>query len=408
MGSSTFRTTLLQAAVVACSLAACRAAPHAPNSSTAANSVHTRGAVERVVALGSMRQAELQKLAAEFPGDINVANDAELFRIEYWTELKGHATLASGLLSLPSNAASSRGVVMYMHGTNFSRELSPSSPNRADGNQETAVFAGNGYTVLLPDYIGLGVSTEAQAYVVAKPQVDASVDLLRAAQVVVQERKWPWSPKLFLMGFSQGGQSVAALHRELERAPMAGVTLKGSVAIAGPYDLSLVLRTKLSPSEAMKPINIGYIGFAALAYATYYERALADVFADQYAKSLPTLYSGKLPIETVFAGLPDDARKYFTPALANAIATKQPTWLDAALAENQTYQWVPKAPMRLYFGTADEDVPAAATQAFYDYASSHGGHVTTHNVGPVDHMATSAAAYAPTLRWFDTLGNADN
>ncbi len=320
MESSTFRTTLLQAAVVACSLAACRAAPHAPNSSTAANSVHTRGAVERVVALGSMRQAELQKLAAEFPGDINVANDAELFRIEYWTELKGHATLASGLLSLPSNAASSRGVVMYMHGTNFSRELSPSSPNRADGNQETAVFAGNGYTVLLPDYIGLGVSTEAQAYVVAKPQVDASV----------------------------------------------------------------------------------------VAYATYYERALADVFADQYAKSLPTLFSGKLPIETVFAGLPDDARKYFTPALANAIATKQPTWLDAALDENQTYQWVPKAPMQLYFGTADEDVPAAATQAFYDYASSHGGHVTTHNVGPVDHMATSAAAYAPTLRWFDTLGNADN
>lgn len=399
---------LLHASVViACSLAACGAPSQPPTTSTTSpRNVHARGSVERVVALGAMNQAQLQKFAAELPGAIQVTNGAELFRVEYWTELKGHATLASGLMSIPSKATS-HGVVMYLHGTNLSRAMSPSSPGRADGNQETAVFAGNGYMVLLPDYVGLGVSTERQAYVVARPQVDASIDLLVAARMVAQERQLPWGTNLFLMGFSQGGQSVAALHRELERAPIPGVTLKGSVAIAGPYDLGRILKAKLSASESIKPMNVAYLGFAMLAYATYYGRALSEVFTDEYAKKLPALFSGDLPIDQVFAGLPDDARKLLAPTLANTIAANQATWITAALDENETFKWAPKAPLRLYFGTADEDVPAAASQTFFDYASARGGNITLHDVGPVDHMTSSAVAYAPTLAWFETLRGAN-
>ena len=139
-----------------------------------------RGSLIDVERLGLAKRAELQKIAAEFPGDISVKQDVELFRVTYWTVFKGKPTKASGLFGVPADVKQPKGVMMYLHGSNNTRALSPSQPTRADGNSEAAIFGGNGYYVVLPDYIGQGISQDPHPFIITKPLVDDAVDMLKA------------------------------------------------------------------------------------------------------------------------------------------------------------------------------------------------------------------------------------
>ncbi|ODT62876.1 hypothetical protein ABS71_15090 [bacterium SCN 62-11] len=77
-----------------------------------------------------------------------------------------------------------KGVVVYFHGTTFSKSQVPSE---YDGNGETElmaeVFAPQGYVVVMPDYVGQGVDWETVHPHVLYPKVSAqtATDMLTAA-----------------------------------------------------------------------------------------------------------------------------------------------------------------------------------------------------------------------------------
>ena len=378
-----------------------------PHFSANANAMATdRGSVIGVEALGTKNQSELQAIAADFPGNIKVNSGADMYRISYWTVLKRKPVRASGLFSVPHDDLKPKGVVMYLHGTNMTRSLSPSQPDRVDGNEETAIFAGNGYYVVLPDYVGLGISTEPQAYIVTKPQVDASLDMLRAVRKVAAQMKLNWSPSLYMMGFSQGGQSVAGVHRELEKRPLPGYSLKGSIGVAGPYALRQISLPKLACPASLENYNIGYLAFAAYAYATYYDRPLDDVFAPQLVVLIPPLFDGSKSPAEIISALPDDARKLFQPQFLRDLESQKGNWFRAAIDANETFKWVPKAPFRAYFGESDANVAAEASNVFFNYARSRGGNISVHSLGRVDHQTSASLTYAPALAWFDEFSSA--
>ncbi|MET4682496.1 alpha/beta hydrolase family protein [Brevundimonas faecalis] len=381
-------------------LSACAAAAPARIESPAAP---TRGALVSAVLLESPDRAALQAFADDLPGGLRVAQGADLYRLTYRTVSKGRSVEASALVAVPADPARLKGTVAYLHGTNVTRALSPSMPDRADGNQEAAVFAGAGYLTLLPDYIGLGVSTEPQAYVVVQPQVDASLDLLRAARTFAQREGWPLPSDLFLMGFSQGGQSAAGLHRELERTPLPGYVLKATAAIAGPHALADLLVEKTRPPASIEPVNIAYVAFAVTAYSVYYDRPLAQTVPADLAARLPGLFDGSHEPGEIIAALPADAADLFRPEVLAALQARPDHWLHRALAENDTDAWVPRAPLRIITGQADRDVTPASSRALYDHARARGGAVEWVSIEGADHMGTAAASYAPVLAWFDRL-----
>jgi hypothetical protein len=78
-------------------------------------------------------------------------------------------------------------------------------------------------------------------------------------------------------------------------------------------------------------------------------------------------------------------------------------WFTEALDANSVDAWVPRAPMRLYNGDDDEAVTPDDAKVFRDFARARGGSVTLHSLGALGHQESSAHAYAPTLRWFDSL-----
>lgn len=400
------KTILGLIAAGAIALAGCSAHRPAAAAREEAAQGQGRGDLIAVEPLGSFDQAHLQQIASEFPGGIAVAGGAKLYRIVYWTRSQGRPTRASGLWSVPERGAAPKGTVMYLHGTQMTRASSPSLPDRVDGNEETAVFAGNGFEVVLPDYIGLGVSTCPQAYVIVAAQVDASIDLLRALRSARARLRRNGSPSLYLMGFSQGGQSVAGLHRALEREPLPGYRLHGSVGIAGPYDLHALMLRKISPAHASAANNAGYFAFIANAYSIYYGHPLDEMLTREYADAVPALFDGTKAPEQVVPALPTDARRLFRPQFLRAFEAGDDTWFARALDENQTYAWTPAAPFRIYYGEADTDVLPESARAFYDYAKPRGGNLSLHPLGAVDHWNSAALSYAPTLAWFEELSAA--
>lgn len=372
-----------------------------PTFSATTKQDHRRGTVINVEPLEVMGQTKLQKFVAELPGGISVKQGVELFRVTYWTAYKGKPTKASGLFVVPQGVTQPKGVMMYLHGTTNTRSLSPSQPNRADGDTEAAVFGGNGYYVVLPDYIGLGVSQDVHPYIITKPLVDDSIDMLKAVRRIVADRKLAWSSNLFMKGFSQGGQVVAGVHRELDRRPLSGYRLKGSIGVAGPYEMRKTSLPKAIENECLK--CTGYLAWGAYAYADYYGHDLNEALKPAYVGVVPKLFDGSKTIWEIGGALPAKAEDMFQPEFLKAMRTNGDNWFTKGMDENETYRWVPRAPFRLYTGEQDVDVTPEASKAFLDYAKPRGGKISYHSLGAVDHQASISMTCAPALKWFDQL-----
>ena len=393
------KTTSLALAIALATLA--NGVPTPPLFAASTEQAQPRGSVVSVERLGIIRQTNVQKIAAEFPGEITTTHGVDLFRVTYWTVFKGRPTRASGLFIAPQNVEQPKGVMMYLHGTTNTRALSPSQPDRADGEAEAAIFGGNGYYVVLPDYIGLGVSHETHPYIITKPLVDDAIDMLKAVRQVAADRKLNWSPNLFMMGFSQGGQVVAGVHRELDRHPIRDYRLKGSVGVAGPYELRKTSLPKAIESNCLK--CTGYLAWGASAYADYYGYPLSTALKPAYVNVVPKLFDGSKTMWEIGAALPAKAEDMFQPEFLQDMRTNGQNWFTRGLDRNETYRWAPIAPFRLYTGANDIDVTALSSKIFFDYAKRRGGNISFHSLGPVDHMASISLTMAPTLKWFEEL-----
>ena len=131
-----------------------------------------------------------------------------LYRVRYNSvipEFGNQPTVASGLVVIPRNGLDSMPVVMYQHGTVFSKTEVPSFP---DNSEETKImiarFASQGYIVIGADYFGRGISDLPDSYLVNSSTQQACVDMLFAARSIFAAMKLK-PGKFFISGWSQGG-----------------------------------------------------------------------------------------------------------------------------------------------------------------------------------------------------------
>jgi pimeloyl-ACP methyl ester carboxylesterase len=244
--------------------------PALPDVSTLKDSDRKPGSVISVEHLEGHNKIVLGAMLrwADLPVKTRVTDGVEMFRIRYWSDINGQPVQASGLMSVPYAALrgnAPRGTVMYLHGTSPYRAESPSAPGPAEGLLPTAIFAGGGYTLLAPDYIGLGASTAQPAYLHAGAMAADARNLIIASQSVSRVLNAPSSSSLYLVGFSQGGHATAVVQRAFEAAPVPGVSVKASAAIAGAYDL-----VGISIPYALKYKHSLYLGYLGTSYAVQY------------------------------------------------------------------------------------------------------------------------------------------
>ena len=291
-------------------------------------------------------------------------NGIELYKITYSTvDVFGKPDTASGLIILPSNGKKSFFPVVYQHGTVDDRNDVPS--NVKGGWEAGAVFAGLGYFTMLPDYLGLGTSRGYHPYVHAASQSWAATDMLKAAVTFAANAGITLNEKLFITGYSQGGHASMALHRDLEKNPMPGFKVAGAAHLSGPYSISTsMLDILLSDKEYG---TSGYVPHTLLAYNPIYKlyTNLNQVIKPAYLDIVLRRQKEEIGLNQMntllTAALKKDYGKaipsyIFQDSVVNNIKNNLNHPVRLALKANDTYDWVPKAPTRILYCKADEQV----------------------------------------------------
>lgn len=361
-----------------------------------------KGRVERIETLGrysSLEAALLLQLAGA-PGSVTTENDYYLYRVTYPTAgVNGELTAASGLIGLPTTP-DIKGIVGWQHGTNTYRAGSLSTPSVEEGLGLTALFAGDGFIMAAADYIGLGVSTEFHPYYHWPTTVSAVVDLLSIAGIMLDGIATNSDRDLYLAGFSQGGGATAAIQKSLEEENRTGLRLRAAAAIAGAFNVR-----DISLHHVLKTDNVLHFGFILAAYSHVYGESLRGVVQKPYDDQLKDWFDGTHDSAFFDEHLPKRVENFLTPRFLRdyKAGLEEPQWLYDALAASDTYDYSPRAPLRIHFGSEDNIVvPEEATAAFA-HMRALGGNAELVDVGPYSHDESLLRSLPSIQQWFDEI-----
>lgn len=306
----------------------------------------------------------------------------------------GRSRTLSGLLILPhsSSIRPSVPILLYQHGTEPYRSYSPSRylenrlrPTDYPEVMVAAAIASTGYAVAMADYEGLGDSTGTQPYVHGASLARQIVDMLRASRSVIAVGTSPctWNGQLFLMGYSEGGYATMVATRELQLNHSAEFTVTASAPLAGPHDLSGVMRGVMlsdTPSKApyFLPFVLNSYNYVYGGQTTLFSPG--STLLPAYAGVLPPLFDGNTPADRISEAM---GMSFSPPLLIVPKSTLTDSFIGqlaldtspavAFLRENDSYRgWVPSVPIRMVHHGDDELVPFANSQVAFAAFSSAG------------------------------------
>jgi pimeloyl-ACP methyl ester carboxylesterase len=370
--------------------------PAAPaTAGRAACTLHSRG---RLVAVEPLVQLAADAVAAEIR--VSARFGVSAYRVTYCTV---DATVASGLMVLPQGLRGPLPLVMYEHGTTIGRTEVPSFLTPLEGRIIPFFFASDGFAVVAPDYPGLGVSPGRHPYGHAASEAAASLDLLPAAFLSAARQGVAVSRRVLLTGFSQGGQAAMATGQALQ-GRQSGWRLGALASIAGPFDLLGGVPLLLDPERSDPAKATVYLAYLLTAWKDLYRLYddPAQVFHQPYAGIVEGLFDGSHGTAEVIAALPSTPGELLLPQMLEQIA--RPTGrLAEALRANETCDWAPAVPARLYAGRLDRDVVFAHAEFCRRQILAAGGQAEVVDLGDVDHLTTALLALPQIRDWFRYL-----
>jgi hypothetical protein len=155
--------------------------------------------------------------------------------------------------------------------------------------------------------------------------------------------------------------------------------------------------------DGLASSDSAYAAYLALSYIQVYgTETPADVFASPYVALVTSLFDGLHGFDEIAAALPP-VQSLFRPEFVAAVAagTSRFTW---QLRQNDTDLIAPQAPVRLYYGDADVDVPPGNALVAEFAMRSVGVQVTAVDLGAaVDHPLSEQLGLPAVRAWFDEL-----
>lgn len=339
--------------------------------------------------LTTYTQSQLATTAAVFgiPSESFSADyDVNAYRVTYDMPFLGDTIEVSGALFVPQGFDDPCGlpIHIYMHGTIFDRTDAPSflSIEGSFGGLMSTL----GQLVLMPDYVGLGTSELMHPYVHADSESDAGFYMMRAADALSDELGYALNGQNFISGYSQGGHAAMALARDLTTTAYGDeFPLSGAVPGSGPYDISGTQFPQTFEFETYSnPAYLAYnvIGWNSV-YGTLYDD-LSEVFQEPYASTMLDLFDGTNDAETINNACPSTLEEFMQPGLVEEIQNDPMHPFQLAALDNDVYQWIPEAPVEMYYCTQDE-------QVFYQNALVADAWMTEN--GSTLHSSTNLGAY---------------
>lgn len=303
--------------------------------------------------------------------------DVQVIPLNYVTPgAKGEASNASGVLLLPTgstNCTAAAPLVAYAKGTDVQKNRTLANPADGETGLLAAMYAGQGYAVVATDYLGFAKSGYSyHPYLHAASEATSVIDSIRAARNAAKVLNASLNGKVMLTGYSQGGHSSMAAHREIEKNLSGEITVVAGAHLAGPYNLS--------GSVAYPPIA-GYqffVPYFITAWQKIYGNLYSNVtaafkapYSDYIESLLPNstldyttlVTSGKLP--GINGETPTQARDAMFQAAYITDITANPSTnpVVAVAKQNDLLDWSPKSKVLLCGGSGDPTVSPAVHQA---------------------------------------------
>ncbi|MFE0102279.1 alpha/beta hydrolase [Streptomyces sp. NPDC059009] len=404
--------TLLTALAAAAPATAAAVGTDGTDGTAPHRAVHESGARGTLLAVTPVADLTRTQVAAFLKkGDIGtdtVRHGVRAYRLTYRTvDTHGRPTTATGLLVLPKGGAHRLGLVSDTHGTMVHRDYAPSTAEDF-GRLSPFLHAAAGKAVAAPDYLGLGKGPGLHPYMDTASAVTASVDMLRAARPAAAAQGRPLTGDLYLTGFSQGGQVAMALGRELGGHDQHGgrggygYRVRALAPVSGPYDLAGQEIPALYDGRINDTSGVLYFSYFLVAQNRLHPiyKDPAEVFRAPYADRVEALYDGRHGEEDVFKVLPKNVKQLLTPAFYERMKHPEGGLKEALDANDGACDWKPEAPVRLYAGAADTDVPIGNARSCAAGLARNGVRAPVVNQGDVDHFGSVQVAAPKIARWF--------
>ena len=310
--------------------------------------------------VGSITKEELNVITDAFP-----EYGVDLYRVRYTTtDLNNEIDTASGLVVVPkSDASLNWPLLSYSHGTVSEKDNVPS--NLRGGYQFALAFAGRGYVTAAADFLGLGDSKGLHPYLHAETEASATIDLLFATRSFAQQNAISLNEQLFITGYSQGGHVAMATHQVIQEQYSDEFMVTAAAPMSGPYSISLAFRDLLLSDDTYDyPFYIVYTTISYnLAYNWGYE--IEELFKMPYSEKIRKAFGG----ETELSTLNDDLfkqllrevgmhipKEMFQDSIIDVVINQPNHPINMAIRANDTFNWSPEAPTRLYYCKADDQV----------------------------------------------------
>lgn len=177
--------------------------------------------------------------------------EVNLYRIIYHTKGQdGLDEIVSGGIYYP-NTNKIKGVILFFHPTFFAKSsVSTYDVNNSVNKAVAAVFAANGYIVLYPDYLGMGINRHKVHPYVLYPQVNAldGLSIIQASEKFIMDKIHNKTRiPLYVTGYSEGSAYAlwfSRLYQEkadfFNKLNKTNYSLKKVIPISGAYNLSEV------------------------------------------------------------------------------------------------------------------------------------------------------------------------
>ncbi len=330
----------------------------------------------------------------------------ELHKIVYYT-LNGRGdslTLVSGIVTLPIDNFCDFPLIAYNHGTHNYDQVISDFTAKFNQHYVGVPLAATGYVAVLPDYLGYGATpvSHPHPYIHAKSEATCVVDALRAARQLCEKKDVSLNEQLFLLGYSQGGHVTMASHKEIEEFNGDEFTVTASAPCSGPYDLSGMMRDSMLAGGKFS--NSFFTAFVTLSYQYIYQNLyneISEIFTPPYDSLISRMLSRENPESFLSDSLPEIGTDMFQPDYLNEIMEDDAHPFNQNLRDNDLFDWVPQAPVALFYCTEDEQVPYQNAIFTANYMATEGANVQAFNAGDYDHIGCTFPALLFAIIWFD-------
>lgn len=339
------------------------------------------------------------------PNILGTQTGVDVYKVIYNTlDWDSNTVQASGLLCVPISGACDFPLISYQHGTMFDKNSAPSRFNSSEG-LIGLVSASTGGIGVVPDYLGLGDSPGLHPYQHAATEAYAVIDMLRSAREAQDSLGYKLNEQLFLFGYSQGGHATMAAHKYIETKLNGEFTVTASAPLSGAYDMGgTMVDVMLSNDPYPVPSYLPYIIISWNQIYNLYTSP-SDVFVSPYDNTLPPLFNGSIGGATIDNAMPNVPKLILRQNQIDSFTNTPTHPLRLALEENKTFDFIPQAPLRMFYCMGDQSVNFNNSIVAQNYFVSQGATNTAQiNLdSTLDHYPCAQLAILGAKVWVDSL-----